>query len=163
MLAHATRSDGLVPAPDSNAARAPALDGEHAGADPDSAKLALAFLRYLDVVLVLASTPFALLAGVPAAGFAIGAGTWIVTRVGVGFVERSAWSASDMRVRTALHLGAILGRVWLVALAVLIARFALGTPDGITAAVLVLAAYTVELVTKVMLRGSITAGLRRPA
>jgi hypothetical protein len=64
-------------------------------------------------------------------------------------------------VRTALHLAAILGRVWLVALAVLLARFALGTGDGIAAAVVVLAAYTVELVTKVMLRGPITAGLRR--
>jgi hypothetical protein len=68
-----------------------------------------------------------------------------------------------MRVRTALHLGSILGRVWFVALAVILARFAIGTSDGVAAAVVVLAAYTVELVTKVTLRKSITAGLGRPS
>ncbi len=129
----------------------------------DDAALALAFIRYLDVVLVLAGTPFVLLAGLPGAGFAIGAATWIVTRFGVAYVEQRAWGARDARVRTALHLLAILGRVWLVALAVLLARFAIGTSDGIAAAVVVLAAYTVELATKLMLRGQITATLRRPS
>jgi hypothetical protein len=127
----------------------------------ESPALAIAFIRYLDVVLVLASTPFVLLTNLPAGGFAIGVAAWIVTRLGVGALERRAWSARSASVRTALHLAAILGRVWLVALAVLLARFALGTGDGIAAAVVVLAAYTVELVTKVMLRGPITAGLRR--
>jgi len=156
MLAHATRPDDPVAASTAGERPSGASPGR-----PDAA-LALAFIRHLDVVGVIASTPFVLLAGLPAAGFAIGAGTWIATRFGVGYVERHAWSARDAGVRTALHLAAILGRVWLVALGVLVARFAIGTPDGIAAAVVVLAAYTVELVTKVSLRRSITAGLRRP-
>jgi hypothetical protein len=147
MLAHATRSDDHAPAPvaDSGPAHEPA----------DSGALALSFIRYLDVVLVAASTPFVLLASLPALGFAIGAGAWIVTRYAVAVVERRAWSARDIRVRSALHLAAILGRVWLVALAVLAARFAAGNADGITAAVVVLAAFTVELVIKLALRRSI--------
>ena len=160
MLAHATRSDDrptALPA-EGTANRRGAGNGDDAGA-----ATALAFIRYLDVVLVVASTPFVLLAGLPAAGFAIGALTWIATRFGVGILEQRAWSARDMRVRTALHLASILGRVWFVALAVILARFAIGTSDGIAAAVVVLAAYTVELVTKITLRKSITTGLGRPS
>jgi hypothetical protein len=168
MLANATRPDdhatlltrGNATPLDAAAANAGAGAPDREG---DGAALALAFIRYLDVVLVVAATPFVLLAGLPSAGFAIGAVAWIVTRFGVRYVERQAWSARNSGVRTALHVAAILGRVWLVALAVLVARFALGTPDGIAAAVVVLSAYTVELVTKLMLRGPITAGLRRPS
>ena len=104
-----------------------------------------------------------ILAGAPAAGFAIAAVAWIATRFGVGVLESRAWAARNANVRTALHLGSILGRVWLVALVVLVAHFALGNADGITAAVVMLAAYTVELVTKLLLRGQITASLRRPS
>jgi hypothetical protein len=161
MLAHATRTGDHPSALAADAAAA--RDAASAPARRDEAALAIAFIRYLDLVLVVASTPFVLLAGLPGAGFAIGAASWILTRLGVGFLERRAWAARDNGVRTALHLGAILGRVWLVALAVLVARFAIGTPDGIAAAVVVLAAYTVELVTKLMLRGPITAALRRPS
>ncbi len=132
------------------------------GAAPDGL-LALTFIRYLDVVLIVASTPFVVLAGAPLGGFAIGATAWIAARFAVGALEARAWGARNPTVRTALHLAAILGRVWLIALAVLIARFAIGTRDGIAAAVVVLAAYTVELVIKLMLRGQITAGLRRSA
>jgi type IV secretory pathway TrbD component len=158
MLAHATRPEDRP-----KALTADAAANQRGGSDDAAAATALAFIRYLDVVLVVASTPFVLLAGLPAAGFAIGALTWIATRFGVGVLEQRAWGARDMRVRTALHLASILGRVWFVALAVILARFAIGTSDGIAAAVVVLAAYTVELVTKITLRRSITAGLRRPS
>jgi hypothetical protein len=165
MLAHATRSDGHVPAPGSPSALAPEPSGEAGvtGEGASSATVAVSFIRYLDVILVVASTPFVLLASLPAAGFGIGAGAWILARFGVSFVERRAWSARDFRVRAALHLAAILGRVWLIGLAVLLARFTVGTPDGIAAAVVVLAAFTVELAMKIMLRRSITATLRRPS
>ena len=160
MLAHATRPDDrpTALANELGARSAPAAPGERG-----DAALATAFIRYLDVVLVLASTPFVLLGGLPGAGFAIGAASWIVTRLAVGWIEPRAWNARETSVRTALHLAAILGRVWLVALAVLVARFAIGTPDGIAAAVVVLAAYTVELATKLMLRASIRSSLRRPS
>ncbi len=158
MLAHATRTDGLVPPPGADGAP-PALSQPPQAPDSGAA-LAVSFIRYLDVVLVLASTPFVLVAGLPFAGFAIGAGAWIATRAGVVWVERRAWAAHDFRVRAALHLVAILGRVWLVGLAVLVARFAIGTSNGIAAAVVVLAAFTVELAIKLVLRRTITAGLR---
>lgn len=160
MLANATRSDHHAPdAP--GAALSPGAGSTVE--ESASAAFAVSFIRYLDVVLVVASTPFVLLASLPRLGFAIGAGAWVVARLGVAFMEQRAWGAKDFRVRAALHLATILGRVWLIGLAVLLARFAVGTPDGIAAAVVVLAAFTVELVIKVMLRRSISAALRRPS
>ncbi|HEY7966975.1 MAG TPA: hypothetical protein VID68_08105 [Solirubrobacteraceae bacterium] len=151
MLAHATRQDGLPSAPD--------RPGEAGGAT-----LALAFVRWLDLIVIAAAAPFVALSTLPAAGFAIGAGAWLAARIIVASVERRAWSARDTRARAALHLVAILGRVWFIALAVLVARFAIGTPDGIAAAVTVLVAFTVELALKLIVRGPlVTPPPRRPA
>ena len=127
--------------------------GAHGGL-PSGVTLA----RYLDIVLVVASAPFVLLAGMPRLGYGIGAGGWIVIRFASELVKRRAWSARDTRSRAALHLTAILGRVWLIALAVLAARFGGSNADGITAAVVVLAAFTVELVISVALRGPLASG-----
>jgi hypothetical protein len=118
---------------------------------------ALLLARYLDVILVVASFPFVLLAGLPLFGYAVAAGGWIVIRFASEFLKRRAWSATDTRTRAALHLTAILGRVWLIALVVLLARFAGDNADGITAAVLMLAAFTVELVMSFVLRGPVPA------
>ena len=52
--------------------------------------------------------------------------------------------------RALLHLVAILGRVWLIVAVVLVARFAGHNSDGITAAVVVLVAFTVEFVISVL-------------
>ena len=123
----------------------------------------LLLARYLDVVLVVASAPFVLLAGLPLFGYVLAAGGWITIRFGAEYVKRRAWSATDTRTRAALHLTAILGRVWLIALVVLLARFAGSNSDGIMAAVVVLAAFTVELAMSFVFRApsSAPAGGRR--
>jgi len=121
------------------------------------------FARYLDVCLVVASAPFVLLAGMPRLGYAIGAGGWIVTRFAVDVVRRRAWNAQSVGARAALHLSAILGRVWLIALVVLGAHFAGTNADGITAAVVVLAAFTVELAMSFALRGAMFPASRKPS
>jgi hypothetical protein len=102
-------------------------------------------LRYLDVCLVLATGPFVLIGGMPALGYAVGAGAWIVTRAGTAFAHAQARRAGDVKVRAGLLAAGLLGRVWLVAAAVILARYAGGRDDGIMAAVLVLAAFTVYL------------------
>jgi hypothetical protein len=124
----------------------------HPGA-PGDLPAWLVLARYLDVVLVVASAPFVLLAGMPRLGYALGAGGWIVVRFGVEVLKRRALSARDARTRGALMLTAVLGRVWLIALVVIAARFAGHNSDGITAAVVVLAAFTVELAMSFVLRG----------
>jgi len=119
----------------------------------------LGIARYLDVILVVASAPFVLLASMPRFGYALAAAGWIVIRFASEAIKRRAWHARDTRARAALHLTAILGRVWLIALVVLVARFAGSNSDGIAAAVVVLAAFTVELIISVVLRGPLSSGL----
>jgi hypothetical protein len=134
-----------------------------AGSAPQGGRhpaLASSFLRYLDVVLVVASTPFVLLASLPALGFAFGAIGWIVTRFAVDLLKARAWRARDTRSRAALHLAAILGRVWLIALVVLGAHFIGHNRDGIVAAVVVLVAFTVELAMSLAFRREIVAPSR---
>lgn len=100
-------------------------------------------LRYLDVCLVLATAPFVIAGGLPIEGYLIGAVAWLLTRLGADFLQSRARRAGDVKVRAGLTLAGMLGRVWLVALAVILARVAGGKGDGIMAAALVLAAFTV--------------------
>jgi hypothetical protein len=103
------------------------------------------FLRYLDVCLVLATAPFVLVGGMPTFGYLVGAGAWVLTRAGTAFLHAQARRAGDAKVRAGLLVAGLLGRVWLVAAAIVLARYAGGKDDGVMAAVLVLGAFTVYL------------------
>jgi hypothetical protein len=100
-------------------------------------------LRYLDVCLVLATAPFVLLGGLPLTGYLIAAAAWILTRLAAAFLQAQSRRAGDMKLKAGLLLAGMMGRVWLVALAVILARVAGGKDDGIMAAALMLAAFTV--------------------
>jgi hypothetical protein len=116
-------------------------------------------LRYLDVCLVLATAPFVLIGGMPTLGYVIAAAAWILTRAGTAVLHAQARRASAPRVRAGLLVASLLGRVWLIAAAVILARYAGGRDDGIMAAALVLAAFTVYLAMSFVLRdGPLSAG-----
>jgi hypothetical protein len=121
----------------------------------------MVFLRYLDVCLVLATAPIVLAGGGPALGYGLGAGAWILTRAGVAFVHDRARRAGDSRVRAGLHVAGMLGRVWLVAAAIILARYDGSKADGVMAASLLLAAFTVYLVMSFITRDGPLSG--RPA
>ena len=109
-------------------------------------------LRYLDVCLVAATAPIVALGGLPLFGYAVGACAWILTRAGVAFAQDRARRAADPRVRAGLAVGSMMARVWLIVAAVILARFAGGKEDGVMAAALVLAAFTVYLAMSFVLR-----------
>ena len=100
-------------------------------------------LRYLDVCLVVATAPFVFVAGLPAFGYALGAAAWILTRAGNVWALGRAQRIADAKSRAGVQVAAMMGRLWLVALAVVAARLAGGKGDGIMAAALVLAAFSV--------------------
>jgi hypothetical protein len=112
----------------------------------------VAVLRYLDVCLVLATAPFVLIAGMPLLGYLIGASAWLLTRLGTAFLHARARRVGDAKLRAGLQVGGMMGRVWLVALAVILAKVAGGRDDGIMAAALVLAAFTVYFVMSFVTR-----------
>jgi hypothetical protein len=105
----------------------------------------MVLLRYLDVCLVLATAPIVLIGGLPTTGYLLGAGAWMLTRLGTAAVYTRAQRVRDPKGRAGLQVGAMMARIWIVALAVLAARYAGGKSDGIMAAALLLAAFTVYL------------------
>lgn len=118
----------------------------------------MTILRYLDVCLVLLTAPFVVAAGMPLLGYLIGACAWLLTRVGAEALHTWAQRSRDVRVRSGLMVAVMMGRVWVVALAVLLARYAGSKDDGVMAAVLVLAAFTVYFGLTLITRGGHPTG-----
>jgi len=112
----------------------------------------LAFVRYLDVVIVVLAAPFILLTGAPVLGYAVGAVAWIVTRIAGVAAERAAARRTDARTVAALNLAVLLGRVWVVGLSILAVGLAADREDGLMAALTALVAFTVYLATSLIIR-----------
>jgi hypothetical protein len=105
----------------------------------------LAALRWIDVILVVAIAPFVLLTGVPALGYVVGAGAWIATRLLATLVERRAAASDNPKTVAGLMLFTGLGRAWLLGLSILVVGLAGSREDGLTAAIVVAAAFTLYL------------------
>jgi hypothetical protein len=119
---------------------APASNSGH---DADRTVTALA---YFDVVLLVVAAPIMLLIGVPAVGYLVGAGAWILLRlVGIA-VDRAAAAADDARREAGLRLAYLLGRLFLLAIAVILVRKDAGRDDGLTALLVIVFAFTMQLV-----------------
>jgi hypothetical protein len=113
---------------------------------PGGAGGSVAVLRYIDVVLLVVAAPIMLLIGVPASGYAAGAGAWIVLRaVGVA-VEHYAGAARAANQEITLRLSYLLSRLFLLALAVILVRQGDGRDAGLTALVVIVFAFTVEMI-----------------
>jgi len=112
----------------------------------------LAFVRYLDVVIVVLAAPFVILTGAPVLGYLVGAGAWIVTRIAGVVAERAAARRNDARTVAALNLAVLLGRVWIVGLSILAVGLAADREDGLMAALTALVAFTVYLATSLIIR-----------
>ena len=112
----------------------------------------LVLLRWLDVVLVVLAAPFVVLMDLPVLGYVVGAVAWIANRaIGAG-VERLASGQNDVRRAVGLNLGALIARSWLVGLSILAVGLVGEREDGLMAAVLMLAAFTLYFVTSLLLR-----------
>jgi hypothetical protein len=102
-------------------------------------------LAYLDVVLVAVAAPIMLLIGVSAAGYLVGAGVWIVLR-GAGIaVDRAAAGVSDARWEVNLRLAYLIGRLFLLAIAVILVRNGSGRDAGLAALLVIVFAFTLQL------------------
>ncbi|MGZ4269629.1 MAG: hypothetical protein ACXVFT_00395 [Solirubrobacteraceae bacterium] len=105
----------------------------------------MAAVRWLDVILVVAVAPFALLMGAPALGYLVGAGAWVLTRVLATVVERRAAASDNPRTVAGIMLFMGMGRAWLLGLSILAVGLAGSRKDGLTAAIVVAAAFTLYL------------------
>ena len=97
------------------------------------------------------AAPFVVLADGPVLGYVVGAGAWIFTRVVGAAVERYA-RTRDFKAQIALNFGVLMGRVWVVGIAILVVGKTADRADGLMAALLALVAFTVYLATTLILR-----------
>ena len=112
----------------------------------------LSWLRWIDVILVVAATPFVLLMGAPALGFLAGAVAWILTRIAGDALERRATESDDPRKAAGLIIGTGLGRAWALGLTILAVGLAGEREDGLTAAITVFVAFSVYLAARIVNR-----------
>jgi hypothetical protein len=103
--------------------------------------------KYVDLVVLAAALAVFLLGGLPMLGFAAGAAAWLAQR-GIQAVagrRAAAELAAGRRQRAmAIVASTTLGRVWLMALAVLLTGLA-EREAGLASAILVAALFTVSL------------------
>ena len=109
-------------------------------------------LRYLDVGLVVVTAPVLVLAGAPAAGILVGAVAWILQRFAALALEARAKRIDNVKAAVGLNLFGAFGRAWLVGLAILLVGQLGSREDGLAAAILVAAAFTVYLATTLAMR-----------
>lgn len=105
-------------------------------------------LRYFDLVLLAAGLPVFVAADLPLVGYLVVFCVWIVQHAIEYAANRTATRALERGDRRAAMgwVGATtLGRVWLVALAVLLVGLLAGREAGLAAAVLAAILFTVHL------------------
>jgi putative exporter of polyketide antibiotics len=112
----------------------------------DSGRLPAA-LRYADLALLALALPLFVVAGWPLLGYAVAGGAWLAARaIGLVADRRVSRDLAGGERRHALGVTAMamLGRVWLLALAVLLVGLA-EREAGLAAALLAAALFTVYL------------------
>src|SRR5664279_6572301 len=82
--------------------------GRRATGDPPDLQSDVVTLRYLDVCLVLATAPFVLVGNLPIVGYLIGAGAWLLTRAGTGFIHARARRVGEAKLRAGLQVAGMM-------------------------------------------------------
>jgi hypothetical protein len=103
-------------------------------------------LLYIDVILVLVIAVPALVLGAPVLGYAVGAGAWIAQRYGAAAADKRITEIADLRRRLGFGVASSMGRVWLLAVAIIVVGVAGSRADGLTAALVIFGAFSVYFV-----------------
>jgi hypothetical protein len=125
-----------------------ALEGTEAPAAASGGTRPGWLLRYADLALLALALPIFVLADWPLLGYAVIAAVWIVQHVMLAWADRASVAAlADGNRNRAMGIigGITLGRLWLVATAILLVGLLGEREDGLAAAVLALALVTVHL------------------
>jgi hypothetical protein len=157
--AHGAHPGAVALAPPPSVGRAgtqpPApLGGEPPGAGSSAEERAPAELpalaRMLDLAALAVATLPALLLGAPLLGYLVGAGAWIAQRALASYDRRWIGGAREPRTQLGLNLFEAFGRIWLLAGAIVAAGVIGGRADGLTAAVVIFAAYSLAFAVRVL-------------
>jgi hypothetical protein len=123
----------------------------------------LTVLGYMDVVLIVLAAPIMLLIGVSAAGYCIAGGTWIALRALGVAVERFAAATPEANRQIGVRMGYMLGRLFTLAIVVILVRKSDGQDAGLAALAVVVFAFTAQLVLSAFTRPRPPTKRRPPA
>ena len=102
------------------------------------------WFAYFDLIALAVFAPIMLLIGVPASGYFIGAGACVVVRAAGVPIDRVI-NRADAQTQIGLRMAHMFGRLFVLALAVIIARNAGGRDAGLTCLAVVVFGYTMSL------------------
>jgi hypothetical protein len=105
----------------------------------------MALTSYLDIVVVAVAAAAAVALGAPALGAVVGAAAWVVVRLASLLLERRLEGVADLRRRLAYGVGYKLGRVWVLALAIIALGVTSSREDALTCALVIFVAFSVYL------------------
>jgi hypothetical protein len=109
-----------------------------------TASRALRPLRFADLIALAVAAPVLLLSGASAAGYGVGAATWLVIQ-GLGLALNHMTAAiTGLREQVALWLGYRLVRIILLGGATIAVREAVDKSAGITALAVIASAFTIQ-------------------
>jgi hypothetical protein len=107
-------------------------------------------LQYLDVAFVVIGAIIALVLGAPSVGVIIGGAGWLLQRSLQVIDRRATARIEDSFRRAGIRSAEAFGRIWLLAGAIVVAAVAGGHKDGLAAAILVLVAYSIGFVLRII-------------
>ena len=140
---------GIGNAGSSGGSRNPAiLDSENRGSSEGSLP---AWLKYLDLVVLVLALPVFIAGGLPIAGYLVGGGAWVVQRVVQALFMRRASASDDPRTIVGFTAASMILRGWIVALSI----FLVGLNEndaGLAAAVLVISLFSIYFAMQFALR-----------
>ena len=108
-------------------------------------------VRYIDLIVLAAALPVFIFGGEPILGWIAVAVTWPAQRIFQHVMEVKATEADDTQGFFRYMAGSLLGRVWMVVVAI----FAVGIIDrqaGLTAAILTAIVFTTYLIVSLIMR-----------
>lgn len=110
----------------------------------------MTFLRNLDIVILVLALPLFAVTGLPVLGWVTAAVIWTLWR-GIGELsDRRAAAATTPKATAGIAAGSMIGRGWLLGLILLGAGLAAGDDVGLSAALLVLALFTVHFTLRLI-------------
>ena len=107
-------------------------------------------LRNLDLLLLALAIGVFLAAGLPFLGWVVAAGIWAIWRGIELWTDRRLRDERDPKTMAGIAAGSLIGRGWLLGLILLGAGLATDREVGLSAALLVLALFTVHFTFKII-------------
>ena len=112
----------------------------------------LTVLRFLDLIVLALALPLFVLADLPLLGYGVAAAVWLLQRGIQEAANRKARASDDPRTMVGVLAGSMIARGWLVAGSIFAVGMLGAREDGLAAAVLSIALFTVYFSAQMVVR-----------